>query len=368
MDFSYFLYCPILAISPSELLALSHLPEKDKERILPVFPIKSWATAKKMSNAIEKIEQSIGSENSWIADIDYSDLDSRPEDDYREVHHEIMALTKSDEGYRNWYAFLKSKENVVPSVQIKDVSQFDLQVKLLRSLGRGIVVILRLEDLVTGVVDSLSHYTLGNDFSDALIILDLGQIDQKILERKSAIVDYLKVIEKVFKNAKLSISATSFPDSFGGYTEASFSIYERSIFDKLKIQFENLIYSDRGSARATKQTGGSGTPPPRIDYACKNEWHFIREELPKTDDKDKARRMKHSAYSYIARKMMRKSYWEGELDLYSNYMIELTAKEDDFGITDARRSTAVRINKHLYTQLHYYDEISDLDNDDDWID
>ena len=42
---------------------------------------------------------------------------------------------------------------------------------------------------------------------------------------------------------------------------------------------------------------------------------------------------------------------------------------DDFGINSAQKATAVRINKHLFTQLHYDDYFTETANtDEDWVD
>jgi hypothetical protein len=49
-------------------------------------------------------------------------------------------------------------------------------------------------------------------------------------------------------------------------------------------------------------------------------------------------------------------------------MIEKTSLGDPYGITSANRATAVRINLHLYQQLHYYSDINMLDTDEDWED
>lgn len=65
---------------------------------------------------------------------------------------------------------------------------------------------------------------------------------------------------------------------------------------------------------------------------------------------------------------MEEPYWENDLGLWSNYIIELTSKGDDYGINSAQKATAVRINKHLYTQLHYEFSGEITDTDDDWID
>jgi len=65
---------------------------------------------------------------------------------------------------------------------------------------------------------------------------------------------------------------------------------------------------------------------------------------------------------------MREQYWESNLKLWANNIIELTSVGDDFGINSAQKATAVRINKHLYTQLHYNSIDFNEDTDEDWED
>ncbi|ENW5234796.1 hypothetical protein ACFLPG_002787 [Acinetobacter baumannii] len=49
-------------------------------------------------------------------------------------------------------------------------------------------------------------------------------------------------------------------------------------------------------------------------------------------------------------------------------MIERTALRDPYGINSPQKATSARINIHLYNQLHYMDNLSDLDTDEDWVD
>lgn len=65
---------------------------------------------------------------------------------------------------------------------------------------------------------------------------------------------------------------------------------------------------------------------------------------------------------------MEQEYWSENLHLWGTQMIELTSKGDKFGINSAQKATAVRINLHLYTQLHYNDELESIDTDEEWED
>lgn len=366
-------YCPILSISPAETTALKELPAKDKQLILPLFPIKSWATANKLSSSLERVKTSLGKENFWIADIDHTDLKTRDQSKLREVHQEILTLMDSSNGYRNWYEFIQKEKYIIPCLQLQDLSEFPQQLNNLVSLNRGVVLRLKQIDIQLAVLEKITPHLI--DIENILIILDLEQITRDAVDNDGKITDLLVTISNLLPNARLSLSSTSFPDSFGGYYKGCNSIHERALFDRVRLKLPELIYSDRGSARAEKQSGGAGTPPPRIDYACRNEWHFIRRELPSNlnnanseEEKNTKKKQKKLLYTEIASDTMLQDYWEASLALYSNYLIELTAKGDDYGIDSPQKATAVRINKHLHTQL-YYDNITEIqDTDDDWID
>ena len=366
-------YCPILSISPSEINGLKELPDKDKELILPVFPIKSWATANELSSAIEKVEEAIGKDRKWIADIDYDDIVARPRDKYRNVHRSIEKMINPDNGYRHWCDFISSCPSAIPCLQLMNLSELPTQVSVFNSFGRGIVAILNRSHLES---KSLTEILEGvKNVGDLFVIIDLGHITKEQLDRYAQIVQYVKMIKQILPNSLLSISASSFPDSFGGYYKGLFSIYERGLFDKVNYEVPGLIYSDRGGARATRIGGGGGTPPPRIDYATKNEWHFVRMEFEVSARMDAgseqvqiAKEEKKELYTQIAKEIMSESYWEPGLKLWANYIIELTSLGDDFGINSSQKATAVRINKHLHTQL-YYDADSGLeDTDEEWED
>lgn len=91
--------------------------------------------------------------------------------------------------------------------------------------------------------------------------------------------------------------------------------------------------------------------------------------LTKTEKQAQIRKEKKELYTKISNEIMNETYWENELALWSNYTTELTSEGGEFGvINSAQKATAVRINKHLHTQLHYNAIASLNDTDDDWED
>ena len=368
----HFQYVPILALSPSEITAIAELPEKSKDGLLPVIPLKGWGVSNELKNSIAKIKDSIGDRH-WIADIDSKFLSGNKNfkltGEYpRKVFYEIEALLSPDNGYENWYQYVKSLENAIPVIQIDEVVQIESQVLKFISLGRGIVFRLKMSELSAyqfeGVLKSLERVELEN----FLVIFDFGDITRSNLERSSVYADVVKRFQAVAGDGIFSLSATSFPHSFMGVEKGEASIYERQLFKSVSDQCPDLnwVYSDWASARAEKQSGGSRTPPPRIDYALKNEWFFVKRDFD--DPKNIGKNESVKIYKSIAKEVMASDFWIDGLHLWGTQMIERTKNGDEYGITSPRAATAVRLNLHLYQQLNYDVVDGLLDTDEDWED
>lgn len=358
-------------MSPAEMSAIEELPEKDKDLILPIIPLKGWVGSQLLDNSIPRIEKAIGNARQWVADIDEEFIQGKKDSngDYpREVFNQVESLLNSHQGYDNWFNFIKEHLNVIPIVQLGDISQLELQLAKLYSLNRGIVFrfnpIHIQQDIHLYIATKLK--TLG--FSDVFLIFDYEQVSNHNVQFFTRMGEEMKKVDRLIPSAKLSISCSSFPLSFAGYDNGENPITERLIFNKIRRSFPelNLVYSDRGSARAEKISGGGGVPAPRIDYPLPNDWRFIRHNVDKDALVTKEDRIR--AYSDIAYKIMQSEYWETNLRLWGTQIIELTVKGEKLGINNPARSTAVRINIHLHKQLHYDTPLTEIDTDEDWVD
>ncbi|MHA7845631.1 beta family protein [Serratia sp. D1N4] len=363
-------YIPILSLKPAEMAALEELPLKDKTLLLPLISLKKWANSKSFVKSIERINKAFG-DNYWISDLDKEFLKSARSKfaiEHDQISADFINLATPSDGYQNWVDFVSQHENIIPAIQFEDISQLDRQLDRLLDLQKPLVA--RFE--LTGDYSIIPHdftkaiRTLSSRLfnSGLLIVLDYGDFNRLNLIEYYKYSNLIKQIHSLLPNAIFSVSGTSFPYSFAGSYRGEIPIFERQIFNKVSSECTNinLIYSDRGSTRALGNNGGSGVPPPRIDYPLKNDWRFIRKEL------DPDLYEKEELYQEAAIEMMKAEYWNQDLRLWGTQMIEKTSIGDPFGITSANRATAVRINLHLYQQLHYYDIIDTLDTEEDWVD
>lgn len=351
--------------------ALEELPEKDKNLMLPFFRLRGWVGSQKLTNTVSRIQKSIG-KRYWIADIDGSFLEHpdfiRTGEYPREVFKEIKALLDSNNGYENWFQYLRDIPEAIPTLQLSDYQEVGLELDKLLSLQRGLVVKFSLKEIESQlcyqVIELLAKYKI----ETLIILFDYGRIDSSIMAFVQKISDLIRYTATELPNATISISSSSFPDEFAGYENGEKPIYERLLFNKIKQNLYDvkLIYSDRGGARAEKIKGGGGVPAPRIDYPLNHDWRFIR--LNYDDPNNIQNGEKSELYKTIARRMVDSNYWEPNLYLWGTQLIVRTEKGDKYGIDSPAKATAVRINIHLHRQLHYGADLEIIDTDDDWID
>ncbi|WP_413472535.1 beta family protein [Shewanella baltica] len=365
-------YVPILSLKPAEMAAVEELFENEKDLILPIVELKRWANSNQISNSIKRVEKAFGN-RFWIADLDAEFIESIPEKisesegNVKEVFYQFQRLADPSNGYQNWVEFITQNINLIPVLQIKNVDELNLQLDNFLHLQRPIVARLKLTENNSITPEELNIIIKAlsvKPIHELLVILDYGDLSRRNLLEYHQYSRFIKSLYKILPHAIFTVSGTSFPYSFGRSYKGEIPIYERQIYNLVANDCPEvkLVYSDRGSSRELTQNGGGGLPPPRIDYALKNDWRFVRKEFSEDEDN------KEQLYKEAAIEIMKSDYWISNLPAWGRQMIEKTSIGDTFGITSAHRATAVRINLHLYQQLHYLENLNEIVTEEDWID
>lgn len=356
-DFHEVPYVPILAIRPSEMNALQELPNSDKNAMLPLIALRPWVGAHKFENVLERIETAYG-KRPWIADLDHNDASS---DDDRPVHKKLNQLRNPVDGFSNWCKFISETELAIPCLQIRDeVDDMDeKQINSLLELDRGLILRIRKQHF--GSIQKRLNLLTNVPKNYLLIILDHGQIGSGSLCDAAGGIGLVNTVTKSLNDMFIAVASTSFRFDFVDIP--SQKIYERQFFNDVRANTKNapLIYSDYGSARDERSSGGS-PPPPRIDYPLQEKWVFERRA-------EEGRISKLEGYRSAAKALLKSSDWDANLRIWGTQMIERTALDDENAITSPARATSVRINIHLHRQL-MYDKSSKAiyDTEDDWED
>jgi hypothetical protein len=256
---------------------------------------------------------------------------------------------------------VEDNDYVIPALQLGDPAQIAKQADRLHDLDRGIAVHLKPHMLaaVVPVIRAIAERTDGG--RDVCFVVDYGRQNEGILLNQMKSVALVGQIRGEAGEAAIAISASSFPGSFTGLTHQE--IFEREHFNGVAAHAgpEGLIYSDRGSARAERQTGGGGAPAPRIDFAGAAEWSFFRSDPVEKDERP-------AAYVAQARNAVDDECWDEALHVWGTQMIERTARAEGVGLYSPQAATAARINIHLHQQLFHDDPDGLHDTDEEFSD
>ena len=355
-------YVPILSIRPSEVAALSELPDLSKDRMTPLILIKPWLGAGALSRAVDKIHHGFGN-RAWYAELDLDYLPSHGSNNFEE----IQKLRDPQGGFSNWIDYVESQSNAIPVLQIEgaDPQTLILQLDNAVAVGRGACIRVPRDGVfpLELLVNVLANAGRSCDF-----ILDYRQQDSRLLVNVIPANADITLLRRSLGKCKIAVSATTFPSNF---PDTSQSIYERNFYDQIcEVSGDNsIIYSDRGSARATEQRGG-GVPRPRIDLPATADWHFFRSEcvreLNESDEDYRERRV--GAYQEMAEAAVQSDAWDDNLNIWGTQFIKLTQLGGQFGINSPAKATSCRINIHMARQSLFGIDLSSEEFEEEWVD
>jgi hypothetical protein len=350
VSFNDFAYVPILAVRPSEMIALEELPPSDKDSLLPYIILRPWLTARHLESVLARVEAARG-HRPILVDLT-SDIFGEPR---RPVHDALDALRDSADGYRNFCDFIAEEEDFIPSLQLSSPAQIGAQVRRFIALDRGCVV--RLTEPTFRFSRQIAElFSDIDDQSKVHFILDYARQSRELLARAAGAIGILEGIREVLPDCFVSVSASTFPESFVGLARQE--IFERQFHDEVfrHVGHRNVIYSDRASVRAESQ-GGGGAPAPRVDNALRTNWQFFR--VADNEDRD-------AGFQEAAENAVQSDDWS-DLGIWGTDEIIRTAS-GQAAIASAQRSTAVRINIHLHRQTNFDDPLGSPGIEEIWSD
>lgn len=345
MDFGAFGYVPILGVRPSEMQAIEELSPQVKAGLLPFIILQPWATAKEFPSTIAKVS-ACTSGKPIIVDLTDEIFDGNK----RPVHDVFDALRDSEGGYLAWRNLIDENPTFTPTVQLNDPKELVPQIRAFKAMGRGVVI--RLHEQIFSLSADIAKLFKGYPSNeDVYFILDFQRQDKNILNKALIATNICKAIRSELSDCYISVSASTFPTSFTGIVEQE--IFERSFYKLVAEQIGQThnIYCDRASVRAEKQSGGGGSPAPRIDNAFSTKWKFFRE----ADEEDR-----DEAYQLAAKRATKCPDWK-DMGIWGTEMIKKTAVGEENAIYSPKMSTSARINIHMHMQSGADDQPTEIE-------
>jgi hypothetical protein len=348
-------YIPTLAIRASEMNGLEFLPGLTKDRMLPVFLLAPWGSARALEKAMERIERAYP-RRPFFMDFDRDYIPSNPDGP---AQQEWLDLQNSEDRFDNWWNFWTEQENLLPALQFEgqDKDELVLQIRDIQEQEREFCVRIELGRMPRNlgvVIEALVE--VGT--ADYTVIIEGGWVSDPLdmYARAHGLVD--GAFEVLDGRIPIVVSCTSIPKGFHlmeGVTNNPFSNHD--LLDQMRrnTNREILLYGDWGSTKP-RERGFGRTPLPRIDYPLESSWQIARHKDEEWDFQDAALAIVNSPF------------WDGDLGVWGEQMIESTTVEPEFAIDTPQKNVAARVNIHLHRQALFGDQISGLDLDEDWID
>ncbi|WP_084620248.1 beta family protein [Devosia chinhatensis] len=328
-------YVPTVFLRTAEMQALEQLSNAEKDSIIPLIPIKPWANSNHLVNSLRRVERALPNRRFFI-DIDryYLRASERP------AWSEFQALRSSTDNFLNWRNFADESEFAIPCIQIFGSQADVIGAQIAWADQNNKPFALRIEQrfpcdraAVLAAFGSIEH-------SNYIIVLDAGW-SRDVLSSQLWASGWITALNNLHNDAKIVVSASSFPDQFMPYGQfGTENLQERPFYNALRGTHNTarLIYGDWASSRPHgNDSGGPGYS--RVDLPVANSWVFFRSDAIGGDFQPLAAQARNSAY------------WDGDLNNWGKYFIDNTASGTGFTINSAQQAAAARINIHLNQQI-----------------
>lgn len=347
INFDQYRYYPSLRSRMWELRGYSELHDTDKEKLLPIFVLSKLGRTKSIKDVCASLENSLDG-RARILDLELSPIYSCDE---------CSALSSPDSGFSAWRNFLESQENAIPTAlmppgaPVRDVVR---QVMLLEQLGKGVVVRSRspVSDLplLTAIMSAVES------INNLLIILDFGYVRSRVKARAVEAANVINALRDIDTGSRLVTLASSYPKSAAAYDDAgaAMEIEERTLHSSLGGD-SVTIYGDYASIHPEPFEPMQTRFVPRIDYSLPDAWVFRRV------------RADQGGFQRCAELITQLVDWDPNLveKSWGAQKIKAAAEGDLTSMNAPAPWIAVRVNLHLWQQVHYGLENGTVEYDED---
>ncbi len=289
MDWSSFIYFPVLKTKDAELRAISAIDLSYRKDILPTYEITKSRITKKNSigDIVKRLEQikNIQGKLPYILDVTT---------DSKQKNSQIESILSPINGYESWKSWLELNcgEQIVPMIHVnfeldEDLSEAKAFVASVTAKYERMALRLpadleddEYEGIVTDIVSALSDTRL-------YILLDEGCIRGRAKSSLAPVTsNYQRAFNKISSLPaavkwleKIVCVAGSFPyqvSAEGKDDEGNFEIYEHSLYLSLKHNRPMLQFGDYASINVKQIEMRGGTFVPRIDFCTSTRFYYYR--------------------------------------------------------------------------------------------
>ncbi len=349
VDFDQYSYYPSLRSRMWEMRGYGELCEDSKERLLPIVSLASHHRTKAIEDVANKVREYLG-DRAHILDLEQSSI---------YACDECRSLMNPSNGFSAWREFLVRQPNAIPSAllssdaPIRDVVQ---QVRRLERDQRQVVVRSRAPTNDLAALQAILSAV--DDVNNLMIVLDFGYVRSRASALSIEAANVINALRTTDDATRVVVMGSSYPKSAATYDDAAAAIpiQERAMHSALGGD-EVAIYGDHGSIHPEPMEPMMARFVPRIDYPLPDAWVFRRV------------RSDQGGYERCAQLIVGLTDWQPELvdQVWGAAKINAAAHGDLTSMGTPGPWIAVRVNLHLWQQIHYRDDAGEGDDFSDLI-
>ncbi len=346
VNFDRFRYYPSLRSRMWEMRGYTELRDSDKDQLLPVIPLATHHRTKAIADVAARVDEYMG-ERSRILDLEQSNI---------YACDETRSLLEPDNGFAAWREFVVRQPNSVPTALLPVDAPIRDVVQQVRRLERDRTqVVIRSRAPMADLAALQAALSAVDDVNNLMIILDFGYVRSRVSALAVEAAHIINALRETDDAARIVVMGSSYPKSAAAYDDAgaAIPIQERAMHATLGGDAV-AIYGDYGSIHPEPMEPMMARFVPRIDYSLPDAWIFRRV------------RADQGGFQRCAQLITELTDWQPDLvtQVWGAEKINAAADGDLTSMGTPGPWIAVRVNLHLWQQIHYRDADTELDNGD----
>ncbi|KCZ57588.1 hypothetical protein HY30_05275 [Hyphomonas chukchiensis] len=263
------------------------------------------------------------------------------------AQQELAVLFEPQDCFKNWIEFVSQYPNVMPTIQTRGQSQDEIQQQIQRvqALNRPYLLRIVRDRFPENFVDIMDAFA-SSGTADFAILIEGGWTRDPLQLAVWFTGVISEISTKIDAQIPIIISCTSIPKMFSSFssdTPTRIEFSNRVLLDQVSRNSNRarIIYGDWASTRPREPGGFASRPLDRIDYPGEQSWYIARNKEDEWSFED------------AAEAILRSPYWDGNLGIWGEEMIQNTTISQELGINTPQKNVAARVNIHLHRQAFY---------------
>ncbi|MFC4352992.1 hypothetical protein ACFOW6_15685 [Fodinicurvata halophila] len=346
VDFDAYPYYPSLRTRLWEMRGYKELGPLEKDKLLPIVVLSSHGRTKSIEDVSMKVDDALEG-RPRIIDLEQSPIYSCDE---------YPSLSDPSKGFAAWRKFVAGQNNAIPTAllpsggPLRDIVR---QVILLENEVGQIVVRSRSPQTDIPVLSAIMSAV--DDVNNLLLVLDFGYVRSRANALAIEAANAINSLRTIDEAVRIVVIGSSYPKSAATYDDAgaAIPIQERAMHAALGGNAV-AIYGDYGSIHPEPIEPMKQRFVPRIDYPLSDAWIFrrVRED--------------QGGYPACAKKITNLADWDSTLvgAVWGATKIDDAARGNIAKMGQPGPWIAVRVNLHLWQQLHYGNDTETVEDED----